>query len=115
MNALTLILGGLLVALGVCAGAMADRIRYGKRRRSERTTATAEATTAPAMPRQRVAVEHESGAPAFRTDVIAALTGFNFKRQIATLAVDACSASERATLESWTKAALRRAGKGQSS
>ena len=44
-------------------------------------------------------------------DIIAALMSVGYKKPAATEAVMACSAADRATLERWTAAALRRAGK----
>jgi hypothetical protein len=45
-------------------------------------------------------------------DVIAALVSTGYKKSIATEATWACSAAERATIEVWTAAALRRCARG---
>jgi hypothetical protein len=44
-------------------------------------------------------------------DIVAALMSVGYKKAAATEAVMGCSAADRATLELWTAAALRRAGK----
>lgn len=48
-------------------------------------------------------------------DVIAALVAAGYKKPIATEATWACQGHERATIEGWTVAALRRCGKGAAS
>lgn len=45
-----------------------------------------------------------------RDTVVSALTSSGFKKAQAVQAADACSAPEKSTVESWTVAALRRAG-----
>lgn len=44
-----------------------------------------------------------------RDDVVAALCRSGYKKVVAVTATDACVANERATVEAWTVAALRRA------
>lgn len=96
-----LLVGGGLVALGIVAGAIADRIRG---IRANRTTPR------PLEPRQH-------GAPArtldpnlrLRDDVVAALAGAGYTRRQSELAADACAPSERSTIEAWTRAALKHA------
>jgi len=45
-------------------------------------------------------------------DVIAALVAAGHKKQVATEAVWGCSAAERATVEDWARASLRRCARG---
>jgi hypothetical protein len=45
-------------------------------------------------------------------DVVAALVAAGYKKQIAADAALACSGAERATIEDWTRAALRRCARG---
>jgi Holliday junction resolvasome RuvABC DNA-binding subunit len=60
------------------------------------------------MPRAELKIQSSpSGAEA--NDVIAALVSTGYKKQIAAEATWACDASERTTIEDWTRAALRRA------
>jgi hypothetical protein len=123
MNALSMLFGAALVALGVLAAALADRIRG---LRISRETAprerTSRAQSAPAVipvveltatkPRQprepKAAQTSTDGAD----DVIAALLGAGYKKPVATEATWACSAAERATVEGWTASALRRCARG---
>ena len=135
---LNMLFGAALVALGVLAAALADRIRGLRVSREAREAAPRDrAGRAPSVPAQppRAAipvVEHaELLRPAApkqpRTprsepkvtasaeggdDVIAALVASGYKKPVATEAAWACSAGERATVESWTASALRRCARG---
>jgi Holliday junction resolvasome RuvABC DNA-binding subunit len=100
-----MLLGAALVVLGVLAGGIADRIRHGSattgnvRRTHERSPRPgAVALSTPA---------HERMA----RDVVAALVSSGYSKPEATKAVGACAGAECATLESWVRAALRRAMK----
>jgi RuvA, C-terminal domain len=100
---LTLLIGASLVMLGVLTSAVADRVRAIKapardRRTADRDHAVASRTNAP-----RTIADAR-----LRTDVISALTTCGYARTEALEAIDECSGSERATIESWTRAALRR-------
>jgi hypothetical protein len=127
--ALHMLLGAALVALGVIAAALADRIRGLKATRDvmprERTVRVA----APAiqvmevvseMPRQaarpprvpRVEPKAASKGQDGGDDVIAALVAAGYKKPVATEATWACGAGERASIEGWTAAALRRCARG---
>ena len=127
---LYMLLGAVLVAAGVLAAALADRIRglrvtrsVEPRERASRAPSVHAARTVipvfeaaplrstPAKPRaSRVEpkVSPESGGD----DVIAALVASGYKKPIATDATWACSAAERATIEGWTAAAFRRCARG---
>lgn len=131
-NVLSMLLGAALVAIGVLAAALADRIRglrvsrrdvepreYTKRgasaiahaaRTSIPVIETAELRRTPPKPPRpepKVAASTEGG-----DDVIAALVASGYKKPIATEATWACSSAERATVESWVTSALRRCARG---
>lgn len=136
-DALHILLGAVLVAIGVIAAAvapaLADRIRHGRtphetatrerapREKSPHAVRTAipvvepadllraPAPKAPRAPRSepKVVASTDGG-----DDVIAALVAAGYKKPIATEATWACSSAERATVESWTAAALRRCARG---
>jgi len=126
MNALSMLFGAALVALGVLAAALADRIRglrisreAASRERTSRTHSAPAvipvvelhppAATKPRQPREpKAAPTSTDGAD----DVIAALIGAGYKKPIATEATWACSAADRATVEGWTASALRRCARG---
>lgn len=126
---LYMLLGAMLVAIGVLAAALADRIRglriareAAPRERASRpqfapavipVVEAAELLRAtPAKPRApRAAPKVQTGTDG-ADDVIAALVGSGYKKPIATEAAWACSSAERASVESWTLAALRRARSG---
>ena len=137
MNALSMLFGAALVALGVLAAALADRIRGLRvsRRDAEPRERAARALSVPAQgrppvpmhaahtaipviemspkqprvprPEPKVTASAEGG-----DDVIAALVAAGYKKPIATEATWACSAAERATVEGWTASALRRCARG---
>jgi hypothetical protein len=115
-------LGAALVTIGVLAAALADRIR-GLRIRRERATAPARAaieviepelvpTPPPKSERERAPRTGSKTQQTAADDVIAALAAAGHKKQVATEAVWGCSAAERATIEDWTRAALRRCARG---
>jgi hypothetical protein len=136
-DALHILFGAALVAIGVIAAAvapaLADRIRHGRTPR--------EATTRERAPREKTAHAARTAIPVVEPadllrasapkapraprnepkvvastdggdDVIAALVAAGYKKPIATEATWACSSAERTTVESWTAAALRRCARG---
>jgi hypothetical protein len=133
-NILFMLLGAALVAVGVLSSALADRIRGIKlvrevqsRERASRAQSVAAAipVVAPAEllraappfaaakpPRVPRAESKPVAATDGGEDVIAALIGAGYKKPIATEATWACTAVERATVESWTASALRRCARG---
>ena len=135
-NTVYMLFGAALVCLGILASALADRIRglrvsrdsreVGRestaRERGSRAVA-ASATRGPIQvveaaepPRKpavtRRAAETKTQAEEGGDDVIAALVGSGYKKAQATEATWACTPSERATVEHWTAAALRRCARG---
>lgn len=126
-SALHMLLGAALVAIGVLATALADRIRgiRATREQAQRTTSP-RSTRAPieiveaqiesqpppkpvrAVRPQPQPQQNNNGAD----DVITALVAAGYKKTIATEAVWGCTQVERATIEGWTRAALRRATRG---
>ncbi len=132
-SVLTMLFGAALVAIGVLAAGLADRIRGLKiareaqpRERASRAQSApagipvveaAEllrpAPTTSAKP-PRAARPESKPTPATEggEDVIAALIGAGYKKPIATEATWACGAGERASIEGWTAAALRRCARG---
>lgn len=131
-NTLFMLLGAALVAVGVLAAALADRIRglrvsrdAAPRERASRAPSTPahSARTAipviesaelpPTPPKQpKLPRTAPKDASADGDDVIAALIASGYKKPIATEATWACSAAERATVEGWTASALRRCARG---
>ena len=129
---LNALFGAGLVALGVIAAALADRIRgirisrdVPEPRPSRAQSApaarsgipvveTAEllrpATTKPRAPRG----EPKSTSAEGGDDVIAALVASGYKKLVASEAAWSCSAAERATIEGWVASALRRCARGAS-
>ena len=133
MNALSMLFGAALVALGVLAAALADRLRGLRIARDARDAAPRErASREPSVPAQptRSAIPVVEQAPPPKPlrssrpepkvtanteggdDVIAALVAAGYKRPVATEAAWACTAAERATVEGWTASALRRCARG---
>jgi hypothetical protein len=122
---LHVLVGAILVAIGILAAALADRIR-GLRVSSRAAEApqsrrpVAEpirvATPVDLVQSPPVAAKRKSDLPAqtrgMADEVIAALVAAGYKKPVATDAVWDCGQSERATAESWTLAALRRCAKG---
>lgn len=110
------LLGGALVILGVLASAVADRVR-GIRVNSKHPTSAVAVEPMRARPRPDPEVirqarrAFESTLPG-EHDVVAALVASGYKRAVAAEAARGCDAADRSTIESWTAAALRRAGKG---
>lgn len=111
--ALHMLLGAALVALGVIAAALADRIR-GLRvtRETERSRrAPIEVVESRPEPKTKSALTGQK-AQGMADEVIAALIATGYKKPAASEAVWGCTAQERETIEHWTRAALRRCAKG---
>jgi hypothetical protein len=112
-DVLLMLLGAALVAVGVLAAAIADRLRglrvtreAAPRERPIRAQVPLATVVEPARTRpSRAATEGGE-------DVIAALVASGYKRPAATEATWACTAAERATVEGWTASALRRCARG---
>jgi Holliday junction resolvase RuvA-like protein len=122
---LHILLGAALICLGVLTGAIADRIRGVVRaRREHRDTMAApagvrrEQRDATPVPAARPAKRGEQWmSPAGRAAeqenidrevVSAALVSAGYSKKVAEEAISACAARERETIETWTRAALRR-------
>ncbi|HSX22380.1 MAG TPA: hypothetical protein VLE97_06345 [Gaiellaceae bacterium] len=131
-SVLYMLLGAALVAVGVLASALADRIRglrasrevpQPRALRTEKgapqrgAISVVEPTevlrSGPVKPRT-VRAEQKANTTEGGDDVIAALVGSGFKKATAAEATWACTAAERGTIEGWTAAALRRARGGLS-
>ena len=115
-----MLLGAGLVAIGVLAAALADRIRgirvareTGHQRASRRLIAPIPESAEPPRSTNQTRSRAESRVRASTQtatdgaeDVIAALVAAGYKRQIAVEATHACGAADRATVEGWARAAL---------
>lgn len=109
------LLGAALVAIGALAAALADRIRgLHVSREPLQRPAPRKTTPAPIEVIEPESCRTSAERVLMSKDVIAALVGAGYKRSAAAAAVDACTSAERATIEDWTRAALRRAGGGAS-
>lgn len=123
MDVAHVLLGAGLVAIGVLASALADRIRglriareTGHQRASRppvdesverfRSTTTATKRTRGSRTESKVRANTETATDG-ADDVIAALVATGYKKQLATEATHACGPAERATVEEWARAALR--------
>ena len=122
---LHILLGGALVALGVLAAGLADRIRGLRADRSAAAPASraltgrtrqpievVEAEVVPPRAAKRAGSQPQPVKDSAAGEVIAALVAAGYKRTIAAEAVWACVDQERSTIEMWVKAALRRAVSG---
>jgi hypothetical protein len=98
------LLGAALVLIGVLAAAVADRIR-GVRvagvRASRAGSASASAVVRPSSTRR-------TDVDARADDVVRALITAGYDKRVAAAATADCTPEQRATLEVWTRAALRR-------
>jgi hypothetical protein len=124
-----MLLGAMLVAVGVLAGGLADRLRgiHHRREFTIRPDRARRAATASFALVDAVEPETRSTIPTWRRyrardpraasdppdhdgadDVIAALVAAGYNKRAAAGAVQACDVSERGSLEDWTRAALRR-------
>jgi len=118
-----MLLGAALVAGGVLANALADRIRglkitreaQPRTNRTQPAPAPIQVVEAEQVPAVRPAPVKRATRPEVKTpategseEVIAALVTAGYKKPVATEATWACGAGERASVEVWTAAALRR-------
>lgn len=105
---LHLLLGAALVAIGVLAGAAADRIR-GLRvaQRAARDPIDRVERRSPTPPRG-APIPTTTAHTAMARDVVATLVTAGYGKIEAQRAVVACPGSQCATIESWTRAALRK-------
>jgi hypothetical protein len=107
-----LLVGAFCVALGVVCGAIGDRVRYGRATRTTTRTARLAETTPRPTRQPSPLLERMTAESGLASDVTEALVTAGYPKAAAAAAVAACAGSERSTLEAWTRAALRRAGKG---
>ena len=132
-SVLLMLFGAALVAIGVLASALADRVRGLKvsrevapRERAARAQsapavitvveAVEQPRSAPATPAKQPRVPRAESTPAAAPeggeDVIAALVAAGYKKPLASEATWACGAAERSTVEAWVASALRRCARG---
>lgn len=104
------LLGAALVYLGVLAGALSDRIRNGRQsiRRREQIEQSISQIANKRSQAKAIAIPQTSAHEAMASDVALALTTMGYTKPDALKAVNACAGSECATMETWTRAALRR-------
>jgi hypothetical protein len=109
----SVLLGAALVVLGVLAAALADRVRgvvVSREQRPRRSVAISESPAAPTP-----LSKGQAGHDASENEVIAALVAAGYRKRVAVSATAGCAQEERATLEAWTRAALRRCAEGAAS
>lgn len=103
MSALSMLLGAALVVFGVLASALADRIRGLKiarpQAREPRELAPRKEASAPVMTDAHVRLGN---------DVKTALVQMGYSKHEASAAIAECKGSEQASLEAWTRAALKK-------
>jgi len=105
-----MLLGAAFVAIGVLVTALADRIR-GVRitgERAQRPVAT-RAKPLASLPRDTPAAND-----ARADEVIGALVAAGYSKRVAAAATAGCAFEQRATPETWTRAALRRCAEAAS-
>jgi hypothetical protein len=114
-------LGAALVAVGILVAALADRVRALRVTRERSKTAEPVRAVADVVEPRPVVTSKADRSWARRAEsklqtpadeVIGALVAAGYKRQVATEAVRACTLAERATIEDFTSAALRRCARG---
>jgi hypothetical protein len=103
-------IGALMVAIGVLAAAAADRIRGVTISAPKRKTT--DAVACERSPRSGADSSVTDAHKRLRADVIRALTQSGYSHAVAVEAVDDCKGSEQSSLESWIRAALKRAMAG---
>ena len=106
MNTASMLLGAALVVLGVLAGAMADRVRYGKTKRERAKTKPDEFWRGEAKTKAELPATHAHERMA--ADVVAALVQSGYRKAEAVTATRECKGSEQSSLEAWMRAALKR-------
>lgn len=99
---LHMLFGAALVALGVLAGATADRIRGLRAQRRIEASVPRERRRTPE------AIPATSAQTAMAREVALALATMGFTKAVAMEAVAACKSCETSTHESWLRAALKR-------
>lgn len=121
---LHMLFGAALVAIGVLSAALADRIRglrisrdglrAGRAKIDPTVIPVAEPAelVRPAVARRAARGSEPKPQADGSDDVIAALVASGYKKHVASEAAWACTAADRATIESWTRAALRAAARG---
>lgn len=113
-------IGAVLVTIGVLGAALADRIRGVKLERKRAVSAastiweTPPSTYYAGPDKAAVARAKKPAAPMITVDpmldeVVDLLVGTGYKKPTALVAANGCTPAERATIESWSRAALRRA------
>jgi hypothetical protein len=116
-NVLPMLFGAALVAIGVLAGALADRIRglrISRDRAINAPRAAIQVVESEPKPKRAVVPPSLAKMESAADTVIAALVAAGYKKSIAAEAVWGCGATDRASIEDWTRAALRRASGGMS-
>ena len=111
------LLAGIVIGVLLCA--LADRIRGVRtvRYRVEQDDAVATAkparrrspSPAPSLPSLRPRVPTPAAIDDNEKTVVTALVGAGYSRDVAMKSAAACASNERTTVESWTRAALKRA------
>lgn len=101
------LLGAALVAMGVLAAAIADRIRGLHLTRERASHHLAGSSSKPRAPRRDTTTTADDASGA----VIGALVTAGYNKRVAVAATAGCAPDQRATVESWTRGALRLAGK----
>lgn len=112
MSAAYMLLGAGLAVIGMLATALCDRIRgtkYTAARREPRESRPRENVVALATAVRAAEGPVTDAHKTLRRDVIAALVQSGFARVEATEAVDGCAGSAQSTIDSWLRAALKRA------
>lgn len=119
-TAIDVLFGAALVAIGVLASALADRIRgiRAERKAQERGTRAGSVVepeaprSAPTPPKPEKPRAPRVDGDTVASDVVSALVAAGYKKPVATEAVWSCGAHERGSIELWTRAALRRCASG---
>src|SRR5688500_13349866 len=105
------LLGAALVAIGVLASALADRVRGVVVTREQRAPRSITLTGSKVpVPEQLSKAQAPNGAT--ENEVVAALVAAGYRKRVAVAAAAGCAQKERATLEAFTRAALRRCAEG---
>lgn len=119
INVLYTLLGGALVVIGVLVAAVADRVRGLRLLRAAERPTERQVTRSDRDPRDNEPIKSLRPEPRSETrmrtmadEVVAALVASGYKKAVAAEAAWGCGAADRSTIEGWTAAALRRAGKG---
>jgi len=120
-DVLFVLLGAGLVTAGFLGSALADRIRGVPRAPREAARRSGAGSWSPVVqspsepapsPKARRTTTPRASSDPGGDDVIAALVAAGYKKALATEATWSCETSDRATIEAWTRAALRRCSRG---